>query len=212
MKNCTHDQLRELTDRYKALKPLEINIENAFDVLNETYKSGGCIFTCGNGGSAADSEHIVGELMKKFKKVRPIQSVIFDKLSMMGDNGKKLAEVLEGAIPSVSLTSHISLSTAFSNDKEPSAVFAQQLFGLGKQGDSLLAITTSGNSLNCIYAAMIAKVKGIKVIVFTGEGGGKIKEYADVLINVPEKEVFKIQEYHLPIYHALCAMLEAENF
>ena len=120
--------------------------------------------------------------------------------------------MLEGNLPAISLTSHLSLTTAYSNDKEPSAVFAQQLSGLGQKGDTFIAISTSGNSLNCVYACLVAKAKGLKTIAFTGQKDSRLSELSDVTIKVPAIETFKIQEYHLPVYHALCAMLEAENF
>ena len=167
---------------------------------------------CGNGGSAADSEHIVGELMKKFKKPREIESVIAKKLATFGTEGEKLAGVLEGALPAISLTSHIALSTAFANDKEPTAAFAQQVYGLGVCGDVLICISTSGNSENCYLAAITAKAKWIKVISLTGKTEGKLSSVSDVTVFAPETETYKVQEFHLPIYHALCAMLEEEFF
>ena len=146
-----------------------------------------------------------------FKKCRKANAELLANLEDC-EESKKLKEVLEGNLPAISLTSHISLTTAYSNDKEPSAVFAQQLSGLGEKGDTFIAISTSGNSLNCVYACLVAKAKGLKTIAFTGKKDSRLSSLSDVTVQVPESETFKIQEYHLPVYHALCAMLEEENF
>lgn len=212
MKSTTTSILQELGERYPALSPLTPDIEAAFTLLQTTASTGGTLFTCGNGGSASDSEHIVGELMKSFKKRRPIDETVAKKLEAYGEDGKKLLPVLEGAIKAVALTSHPSLSTAFSNDKSPVAVFAQQVYGLGEEGDTLLCLSTSGNSANCVLAAIVAKAKGMRVIAMTGEKQSKLSELADVTLRVLERETYKIQELHLPLYHCLCAMLEEENF
>ena len=165
-----------------------------------------------NGGSGADSEHIVGELMKKFKKPRKIKNDVKTALLSYGKEGEKLSEVLEGTLRAITLTSNIALSTAFANDKEPSAVFAQQVYGLIDDKDALVAISTSGNSENCVLAAVTAKAMGAKVVSLTGKNENKLTKLSDAQIRVPETETFKVQEYHLPVYHALCAMLEEENF
>lgn len=212
MKQSTVKILDELCARYFALLPLRENIENAFNLMFNAAKSEKKILVCGNGGSAADSEHIVGELMKSFKKPRKIDGDVYEKLNAYGDEGKRLQSVLEGAIGAVSLTSHISLTTAFANDKEPTAAFAQQLYGLGKKGDCLVCISTSGNSENCVLAAIVAKTKGISVVSLTGERESKLSALSDVTLRVPETETFKVQELQLPIYHCLCAMLEEETF
>ena len=149
--------------------------------------------------------------MKSFRKKRPICED-FKKTLSQTEEGAVLANVLEGGLKAVSLTSHLSLSTAFSNDAEPSAVFAQQAFVLGDKGDTLIAISTSGNSKNCVYAVAVAKAKGIKTVALTGEKESKLSKLCDVCIRVPETETYKIQELHLPIYHCLCAMLESELF
>jgi len=212
MKTTTAAILAELIERYKALRSVEANIEGAFDLLEETYKSGGRIFTCGNGGSASDAEHIVGELLKRFKKPRPIEERVKNALLDMGEEGVRLADTLEGSIPAIALTSHLALSTAFANDREPQATFAQQLYGLGLKGDILIAISTSGNSKNCLLACLVAKAKGIKIIAMTGAKASKLSALADVTIPVPEVETYKIQELHLPVYHALCASIEEALF
>lgn len=212
MKEKVKTVLNELLERYPSLAEQKENIIAAYEILKDCYLCGNKLLVCGNGGSAADSEHIVGELMKKFKKQRKIQKSVYDELVAFGDDGKRLADVLEGALPAISLTSHIALSTAFANDKEPSAVFAQQVYALGRRGDTLICISTSGNSENCYLAAITAKAKGIKVASLTGKNESKLSAVSDITIFAPETETFKVQEYHLPIYHALCAMLEEEFF
>ena len=167
---------------------------------------------CGNGGSAADCEHIVGELMKKFKKPRAIKKDVYGKLKQYGKEGELLCETLEGDLRAISLTSHISLSTAFSNDKNPSVTYAQQLYGLADSGDVLLAISTSGNFENCVLAAITGKCMGVKVVSLTGEKDSRLGEISNVTIKVPETETYRVQELHLPVYHCLCAMLEEELF
>lgn len=212
MKEKVKTVLNELLERYPSLAEQKENIIAAYEILKDCYSRGNKLLVCGNGGSAADSEHIVGELMKKFKKQRKIQKSVYDELVAFGDDGKRLADVLEGALPAISLTSHIALSTAFANDKEPSAVFAQQVYALGRRGDTLICISTSGNSENCYLAAITAKAKGIKVASLTGKNESKLSAVSDITIFAPETETFKVQEYHLPIYHALCAILEEEFF
>ena len=213
MKQTTIDILDQLVERYPALAPLHVNIFEAFKTILKTYNNGGTLFICGNGGSAADAEHIVGELMKSFKKKRPMDEKIQESLmQMFGESGKILGETLEGGLPAVSLCSHISLKSAVANDTDPANIYAQQLFALGRAGDSLLAISTSGNAENCMRAAMIAKLTGMNTIALTGEKGGRLKEIADVTVNVPARETYLVQELHLPVYHCLCAMLEEELF
>ena len=196
----------ELYERYPQLNGCESEIAKAFDLLLTCYKNGGKVLTCGNGGSAADAEHIVGELLKKFRKHRDIDSAIAAKLP------PELVAKLEGALPAVSLVSMSGILTAFANDVAWETAFAQQVYGLGKPGDVLIALSTSGNSANCVNAALVAKAKGLKVVSMTGEGGGKLAALADAAIRVPESETYKIQELHLPVYHAICAELEANLF
>ena len=198
--------LDELYVRYPQLKCCESEIAKAFDLLLTCYRGGGKVLTCGNGGSAADAEHIVGELLKKFRRHRDIDSGIAAKLP------PELVAKLEGALPAVSLVSMSGILTAFANDVAWETAFAQQVYGLGNPGDVLIALSTSGNSANCVNAALVAKAKGMKVISMTGEGGGRLGELADAAVKVPESETFKIQELHLPIYHALCAELEEALF
>lgn len=212
MKTSTMQILEQLVERYPVLEGEKDAVLRAFRTLQTTYERGGKVMTCGNGGSAADAEHIVGELMKKFKKNRQIDGGTYEKLAKYGAEGEKLRATLEGSLRAVSLTSHISLSTAFANDREPSVAFAQQLYGLADEGDTLIAISTSGNSENCVLAAIAAKAVGVFVLALTGETKSRLSEIADVTIRVPETETYKVQELHLPVYHCLCAMLEEENF
>ena len=211
MKNSTKLIYEELLVKYPALTVCKDDILSVFAITKQTYLNGGKILVCGNGGSAADSEHIVGELMKNFKKCRKADTELLSRLEDCEESAK-LKEVLEGNLPAVSLTSHLSLTTAYSNDKEPSAVFAQQLSGLGQKGDTFIAISTSGNSLNCVYACLVAKAKGLKTVALTGAKESRLSALSDVCVKAPETETYKIQEYHLPIYHAICAMLEEELF
>ena len=196
----------ELSVRYPQLTGCKGEIAKAFDVLLACSRSGGKVLTCGNGGSAADAEHIVGELLKKFRKHRDIDGGIAAKLP------SELVAKLEGALPAVSLVSMSGILTAFANDVAWETAFAQQVYGLGNSGDVLIALSTSGNSANCVNAALVAKAKGMRVIAMTGAGGGKLGDLADAAIKVPETETYKIQELHLPIYHALCAGLEDALF
>ncbi|MBO5273756.1 MAG: SIS domain-containing protein [Clostridia bacterium] len=204
--------ITEHISRYPSLAPIAEEIQGAVDTILTCYRSGGKLLLCGNGGSAADSAHIVGELMKSFKFRRAIDSSLAEKLRSLGDDGAYLAEKLEGALPAVALTEASALNSAYANDNDPAAVYAQQVNGLGREGDILLTLTTSGNSRNCLLAAVAAKAKGMCVIAFTGEGGGKIASLANVLIAVPECETYRVQELHLPVYHAICAAVEKEIF
>ena len=212
MKETTKKIYEELFERYPVLCEIKSNILNAFELIKTTYDCGGTLFCAGNGGSSSDSEHIVGELLKSFKKHRAIDETTAKNLSEYGDDGAYLLSKLEGSLPAVSLISQTGILTAFANDKTWDTAFAQQLYGLGKKGDCLIVLSTSGNSKNCVYASVVAKAKGIKTIGFTGASGGKLKEICDECVFVPEMETYKIQELHLPIYHCLCAMLEEEFF
>ena len=212
MKDTTRKIYEELFCRYPSLCGIKENILNAFNIVKSTYQNGGTLYCAGNGGSSADSEHIVGELLKSFKKYRKVDEETTKSLSNQGDDGVYLLSKLEGSLPAVSLISQTGIITAFANDKSWDTAIAQQLYGLGKKGDCLVVLSTSGNSKNCVYAVLVAKAKGIKTIAFTGVGGGKLKELCDECIFVPETETYKVQELHLPVYHCLCAMLEEEFF
>ena len=212
MKQTTKNIFDALFERYPALSVCAEDIMTAYNICEGTYKNGGKLLICGNGGSASDSEHIVGELMKQFKKTRKIDENIYEALGEFGEEGEIMRARLEGNLPAIALTSHLALTTAFANDKEPSLTFAQQLLGLGNKGDTLISLSTSGNSKNCVYATVLAKAKGLNTVSFTGEGASRLSELSDVTVRVPARETYLIQEYHLPIYHALCAMLEEEFF
>ena len=212
MKETTNKIFDELFIRYPVLETQKENILKAYSILEETFNNGGSLFVCGNGGSSADSEHIVGELLKSFKIYRPINKDITENLKQFGEDGVYLSEKLEGALPAYSLNSQTAILTAFANDKSWDTSYAQQLYGLAKKGDCLIALSTSGNSKNCLYSIYLSKAKGIKSISFTGDGGGNMGKYSDCNIAVPEIETYKVQELHLPVYHCLCAMLENEFF
>ncbi len=205
--------LNQLIDRYPKLIVCLDDIVSAYELLEYAYRSGRKLLVSGNGGSASDSEHIVGELMKEFRLKR---RVYIDQAEAMKsidlDMGTTLAENLQGALPAICLTGHSSLTTAFMNDSNADLVFAQQVNGYGKKNDVFLGISTSGNSKNVIYAAITAKAKGLKVIGLTGSHESKLSKLADCCIKVPEFETYKIQELHLPVYHCLCLMLEDKFF
>lgn len=198
-------ELERLLERYPKLEGCREDILKAFLAKEDTFKKGGKLLICGNGGSAADSDHIVGELMKGFRKKRPLSQEKREKLGSLSDH-------LQEALPAISLTGHQALSTAFLNDVAPDMVFAQQVYGYGRKNDSLLAITTSGNSENVLNAVKVAKALELKVIGLTGPQGGELKKLADICICVPGESTADIQELHLPVYHALCAMLEDAFF
>lgn len=203
----------ELFCRYPQLNVCAEDIEKAYSAMKKCHFAGGKILVAGNGGSAADAEHIVGELMKSFIFNRKIDDSVENGLKEhFGEEGSKLAEKLEGTIQAIPLTSMPALTSAFANDVDSAVAFAQMVYGYGDARDVFLGISTSGNSRNILYALMVAKAKGIPTIALTGGSGGKCAQMADIVICVPEKETFKIQELHLPIYHALCAMLEADCF
>lgn len=206
-------QLELLIDRYPALAVCRDDIWKAFTLLKETYEKHGQLLVCGNGGSGADSEHIVGELMKEFALCRPLGEEEKKRLCEVSEeHGELLGKYLQGSLPAIPLTGNIALSTAFANDAMPELVFAQQVYGYGRENSALLGISTSGNSQNVIYALEVAKAKKMVTVGLTGEGGGKMKELCDVCICVPAKMTYQIQELHLPVYHTLCLMIEEEFF
>lgn len=212
MKETTKKIYEELFERYPSLSGIKENVLKAFEAIKLTYEQGGSLYCAGNGGSSSDCEHIVGELLKSFKKRRAVDEKTANNLSSYGEDGEYILSKLEGSLPATSLISQTGILTAFANDKSWDTAIAQQLYGLGKQGDCLVVLSTSGNSKNCVYAVLVAKSKGIKTIAFTGVAGGKLKDICDVAICVPEMETYKVQELHLPVYHCLCAMLEEEFF
>lgn len=208
-------QLETLIKRYPALSVCEEEIEKAYKVLEECFAAGHKLLIAGNGGSCADGEHIAGELMKGFKLPRKCTEEFAKKLkSIDAERGAELAEKLQGGLPTIALDNHQALNTAYVNDVENGGLltYAQQVYGYGKAGDVLLGISTSGNSKNVAYAAVVARAKGMKVIGMTGAKGGNLANVADVTIKVPETETYMIQELHLPVYHCLCLMLEERFF
>ena len=211
MKETSYKIINELGMRYPALESIIPEIKKAAELMVDCIKSGNKILFCGNGGSASDCLHIVGELMKEFKIKRPLSEEDKAALKAAGDNGY-IGENLQGAMPAISLVGVTALQSAYANAAAPDLGFSQQVFGLGNKGDVLIGITTSGNSKNVIYATKVAKAKGLKTVILTGNGGGKIAELSDVSLIAPESETYKIQEYHLPIYHNLCLALENEFF
>ena len=202
-----------LIERYPALEAAKEDIINAYLLMEESYSKGGKLLICGNGGSAADAEHIAGELMKGFKLPRKVSGDFAEKLTAVdGELGKVLADNLQGALPAIALDGHPALTTAYMNDCEPLLCFAQQVNGYGREEDVLLGISTSGDSKNVLYAAVAAKAEGMKVIGLTGARDSRLSELADVCIKVPQTETYMIQELHLPVYHCLCLMLEERFF
>lgn len=213
MTDQVYAHLQLLMERYPALQPIKDAIAKSYEMIRDCYESGGKLIIGGNGGSCADAEHIVGELMKGFKLPRVLDAQMTQKLTDVDPVlGAQLADNLQGGLPAVALSSHPSLNTAFLNDVNGEMMYAQQLNALGKPGDVFLGISTSGNAKNVQYAAITAKAKGMKVIGLTGKTGGKLNALADVNMVMPCDETYQIQELHLPVYHALCLMLEEHFF
>ena len=213
MKEIVKKQLNDLIKRYPSLQVCKKDIEKAYLLLEKTYDNNKKLLIAGNGGSAADSEHMAGELMKRFKINRKIDRKLAEKLKKIDkQRGTRLSKNLEMPLRAVPLTSHIAITTAYMNDADATGVFAQQMLGFGDKGDVFLAISTSGNSENIISACVVAKALGIKIIGLTGQKDSLLSGYADVCIRVPETETYKIQELHLPVYHCLCLMLESNYF
>lgn len=202
-------QIDILIERYPSLNVCKKDLEDAVNILIESFKSGNKLLVCGNGGSASDSDHITGELMKGFEKMRPISDDLYNKLAKLShEDADHLKSSLQVGLPTIPLTEHSGLMTAFSNDSSSDSVFANQVLGYGKNNDVLFAISTSGNSKNVVLACEVAKALGLKVIGLTGEKESKISGLADVTIKVPSIRTYQIQEYHLPVYHAICLELE----
>lgn len=205
--------ISDLLKRYQQLSSVENEIYAALKSIIHTYQNGGKLLICGNGGSAADSDHMVGELMKSFENNRPLNKELKEKLlKVSAEHGKILAEKLEVGLPAISLSSQSALVLAIANDINYDSIFAQQVIGYGNPGDILIGFSCSGNSQNVINAMIAAKAKGLTTISFTGKSGGRLKEFADILINVPESNISRAQELHLPIYHTLCRIIENQMF
>lgn len=195
--------MKELFSRYPQLKDSGNNIKNALDMMIDTYDKGGKILICGNGGSAADAEHIAGELMKGFLSKR---EVLDERIP------KELRNKLQGTLEAISLPSQCAVLTAFINDVDPEMMYAQLVYGYAKENDLLICLSTSGNSKNVVNAAKVAKCLGIKTLSLTGQNESELSHICDVTVNVPETETFKIQELHLPVYHYLCMEIEKKYF
>lgn len=207
---CYNAIIKDLIERYPVLKICEMEVVSAIECLCSAFRSGNKLLVCGNGGSASDSEHIVGELMKSFKMKRPISNDF--KNRYLEANGETVPAWLEGSLPAISLVSQTSLGTAFANDESAVGVFAQQVYGYGLPGDALLCISTSGNSENVVAAAKIARAMGVSVVSMTGSSLSKLSTFSDICIRVPVCETFAVQELHLPVYHAICASVEMSLF
>lgn len=195
--------MNDLLARYPALCACEQDIKKARELIIDTYKKGGMVLVCGNGGSASDSEHIVGELMKGFISMRKVTDERIP---------EELRGRLQGALPAISLPSQCGILSAFINDVDPEMMYAQLVYGYARENDLVIGLSTSGNSKNVVNAAIVAKSVGAKVLSLTGEKESKLSEISDVTVRVPETETYKIQEYHLPVYHYLCAEAEREFF
>lgn len=203
----------ELFDRHPVLSECRDAVKLAAKLLCESFSSGGKVLTCGNGGSCADSGHIVGELMKGFEKRRPVPADERKAFSgLFGETGERMAACLQCALPAISLPDQAAVISAYANDVDPALVYAQLVYGYGRAGDVLIAMSTSGNSANIVNAAMAAKVRGVRVIGMTGAAPCRLDEIADVVIHVPETRTAYVQELHLPVYHALCAFCESYFF
>ncbi|MBQ8907280.1 MAG: SIS domain-containing protein [Clostridia bacterium] len=205
--------MESLYTRYPVLEACRKDIEAATDAIIDTYKKGGKVLLCGNGGSCADCDHIVGELMKGFLLRRPVSNEFEELLAKEGgEEGRALAKNLQGSLSAISLPGQTALVSAYCNDVEPAAVYAQLVLGHGNPEDVLICMSTSGNSKNIYYAALVAKAKGVKTIGMTGQKDSRLSAICDICIQVPETETYKIQELHLPVYHDICADVEAAFF
>ena len=201
--------IEQLAERYKQLEFLIPEIEKAATAIIDSYSKGGKVLVCGNGGSASDADHIVGELMKSFERKRPLKQEIQTELEKIaGERGVYLATNLQQGLPAISLNAHSALISAVANDIDAEVVYAQQVAGYANSGDVLIGLSTSGNSQNVIDALAVAKAKGVVTIGMTGKTGGKMKDICDILINVPETRTAFVQELHLPVYHTICMMVE----
>lgn len=207
--NNTDNHLSTLCSRYPALTGLRDNIAEAAEMIISCYNQGGKLLVCGNGGSCADAEHLTAELMKSFEKERPLDQSFIDRLCEISpERGRFLGEKLSHALPAIPLTSNTALTTAVSNDTDSSLIFAQQLIGYGNEGDILIGLSTSGNSVNVIDACITARALNMNIIGFTGSSGGKMKQFCDILINVPETRTAWVQELLLPAMHTVCLIVE----
>lgn len=204
--------LNEMVQRYPQLWPCSDDVWAAYERIGEAFADGRRLFICGNGGSAADAEHIVGELAKSFVLPRRLSETTRARLAAEGDVGAALADGLQSGLPAIPLAASGPLNSAIANDNGAEFVFAQQLIAYGNPGDVLLGLSTSGRSRNVSYAATLARTLSMSVVVLTGRAEGPLSRVADVAVRVPEDETYRVQELHLPVYHALCLMLEERFF
>ncbi|MEN8226755.1 MAG: SIS domain-containing protein [Bacteroidota bacterium] len=205
--------LEKMIRRYPALESCKEDIEKACSAVIDCYSNNGKLLLCGNGGSCADADHMVGELMKSFERKRPLPEDSKKSLqSVSAERGGYMADRLQNALPAISLCAHTSLLTAISNDMDANLIYAQQIVGFGRAGDLLIAISTSGNSQNIVDAVITAKARGLTVIGLTGQSGGEMKQYCDIAICVPSKSTPEVQEFHLPVYHTICEIVENRFF
>lgn len=204
--------MKELLMRYPQLEVCKEDIERAVQAIIKCYENGGKLLLCGNGGSCADCDHIVGELMKGFLKMRPLSQEQKNEMAALSPEVSQFADKLQGGLPAIALPSITALNSAFCNDVDPELIYAQPVMAMGKPGDILIGISTSGNAKNVYAATVTAKALGMTVIGLTGNTGGKLKEISDIAVCAPEKETYKIQELHLPVYHYICAAVEAHFF
>lgn len=212
MNEITCNVLSSYINKYSFIAVIKDSILSAFNLIDKCYKAGGKLLICGNGGSAADADHIVGELLKGFNKSRRLTEEQTNRFKEFGKQGEHLASVLQGALPAINLSAHTSLITAIINDIGAEEIYAQQVIGYGNRGDLLLGISTSGNSKNIINAGIAAKVMGVNTLALTGEKGGIIADSFDIAIKVPSSITCDIQDMHSIVYHLLCTMIEAERW
>ena len=208
----TENMIAEFFARHENLNPLKDSILQAGQMLIHAFENGNKLLLCGNGGSCADCDHIVGEFLKGFLLKRPVNALLQEKLSQYGDWGVDIAKKLQQGLPAISLSAHAGAISAFANDVDPELVYAQQVLGYGKPGDILIGISTSGGAKNVAAAVMVAKTMGIQTIGLTGKDGGLLGKMSDVALIMPQCETYRIQEEHLAVYHLLCAMVESEMF
>jgi len=207
------NKMDELMSRYPQLEVCKADITAALDLLRSMYHAGGKLLCCGNGGSCADCEHIVGELMKSFLIMRPMTETVKTEMeTLFPEDSEKFYQCMQRGIPAISLPSQVAVLSAYVNDVNPEFMYAQLVQGYGKGADVVLCISTSGNSKNVVRAAQMAKALGLKTLALTGAKDSKLSALCDVTVRVPDTEAFKVQELHLPVYHYLCAQLEEELF
>ena len=207
------DYLGEMIKRYPALETCKEDVDEAANAIIQCYSSGGKLLICGNGGSCSDADHMVGELMKSFEKMRPLSESLKNTLiSVSEDRGEFIAGKLQTALPAISLNAHSALNSAIANDIDAKLVFAQQILAYGEKNDVLIAISTSGNSQNIVDAVITAKAVRLTVIALTGQSGGRMKQYCDIAVCVPADNTAEVQELHLPVYHTICRMVESKIF